>query len=47
MDCYLCSEPLTFQNDSGEHIIPNSIGGKREVIRACKPGLFANEPAFI
>ncbi|EPM73631.1 hypothetical protein A584_00385 [Pseudomonas syringae pv. theae ICMP 3923] len=31
MDCYLCSEPLTFQNDSGEHIIPNSIGGKREV----------------
>ncbi|WP_257216633.1 HNH endonuclease [Pseudomonas syringae] len=27
MDCYLCSEPLTFQNDSGEHIIPNSIGG--------------------
>ncbi|VVQ18547.1 HNH endonuclease [Pseudomonas fluorescens] len=39
MDCYLCSEPLTPQNDSGEHIIPNSIGGIREVkgfiCRAC------------
>lgn len=31
MDCYLCSEPLTPQNDSTEHIIPNSIGGMREV----------------
>ncbi len=31
MDCYLCSEPLTPLNDSGEHIIPNSIGGFREV----------------
>lgn len=31
MDCYLCSAPLTSQNDSGEHIIPNSIGGVREV----------------
>lgn len=31
MDCYLCSEPLTPQNNSGEHIIPNSIGGMREV----------------
>ncbi len=31
MNCYLCSEPLTPENDSGEHIIPNSIGGIREV----------------
>lgn len=31
MDCYLCRVPLTAENDSGEHIIPNSIGGIREV----------------
>ncbi|GGK02356.1 HNH endonuclease [Pseudomonas matsuisoli] len=31
MDCYLCKEPLTPKNDSSEHIIPNSIGGIREV----------------
>jgi hypothetical protein len=39
MDCYLCSDPLTPENDSSEHIIPNSIGGIREVkgfiCRAC------------
>ncbi|HCF3690309.1 TPA: HNH endonuclease [Pseudomonas aeruginosa] len=31
MDCYLCDTPLKPENDSGEHIIPNSIGGIREV----------------
>ena len=31
MNCYLCSEPLTVENDSAEHIIPNSIGGIRKV----------------
>ncbi|RMS92478.1 HNH endonuclease [Pseudomonas coronafaciens] len=31
MDCYLCNTLITPQNDSGEHIIPNSIGGIREV----------------
>lgn len=31
MDCYLCGTSLTPQNDSGEHIIPNSIGGMRKV----------------
>ncbi|MCR4160420.1 HNH endonuclease [Kerstersia gyiorum] len=31
MDCYLCCEPLTPQNNSAEHIIPNSIGGIRKI----------------
>ncbi|KTT30082.1 hypothetical protein SB18R_02810 [Pseudomonas oryzihabitans] len=31
MNCYLCNDPLTQKNNSGEHIIPNSIGGIREV----------------
>jgi len=29
--CALCDEPIALKGDSGEHIIPNSIGGRRKV----------------
>ncbi len=36
--CALCGVELTPENDSGEHLIPNSIGGRRKVFGAfCIP----------
>lgn len=29
--CALCDDPITSDNDSKEHIIPNAIGGRRKV----------------
>jgi hypothetical protein len=29
--CALCDDPIALKGDSGEHIIPNSIGGRRKV----------------
>jgi hypothetical protein len=29
--CALCDEPIALKGDSGEHIIPNSIGGRRKI----------------
>ena len=29
--CFLCKVPLTSENDSKEHIIPQSIGGRKKV----------------
>lgn len=28
--CYLCGTPIDENNDSKEHIIPNSIGGRKK-----------------
>lgn len=28
MECYYCNDPLTIENESIEHIIPNAIGGR-------------------
>jgi hypothetical protein len=30
--CALCDDPITAQNDSKEHIIPNALGGRKKVI---------------
>ncbi|MDR6419884.1 hypothetical protein J2801_002135 [Paraburkholderia phenoliruptrix] len=29
--CALCEDPIALRGDSGEHIIPNSIGGRRRI----------------